>query len=48
MALASFLDFGRQWDQFQDIRHLNFLLPRIDKPMDFPPGVEYEFIREAV
>ena len=27
MAIASFLDFARQWDQFQDIPHLNFPLP---------------------
>ena len=26
MALAIFWDFAREWDQFQDIPHLNFSL----------------------
>ena len=33
LALAIFLDFVREWDQFQDIPHLNFIFPTNEQSM---------------
>ena len=50
------MDFSKEWDQFQDIPHLNLPLPPYTKreypitgkPMDFTSEAEDEVIREVV